>query len=324
VREVLHRELYHGVRVWNKTRKRTSLGQSRRTAKPETEWITVPVPELRIVSEDLWLATQARIAKSREAYVRWNHGQLQGRPPQSAESKYLLTGLVRCDVCGGSVYVKSRSHGQRRAFFYGCTSYHLRGKTACSNGIEVPMESTNRLILDKFESDILRPEHVERVIRNVVTRRQPSVEEREARRADALSGMATAQREVERLTVAITAGGDLMPLVTALKVSEARRQALKGELAGLSAIADIDVSLFEAEARQRLTEWRSLLLQIDVVPKSRQMLKKLLVGSLRARPVDEDGVRGWALTGQGHLGKLLAGIVGANMVASPTGFEPVF
>jgi hypothetical protein len=34
----------------------------------------------------------------------------------------------------------------------------------CLNNIKVPMEATNRLVLDAFESDILRPEHVERVI----------------------------------------------------------------------------------------------------------------------------------------------------------------
>jgi len=100
---------------------------------------------------------QARLETARQSYLRGTNGQLWGRPAEGFESKYLLTGLIRCAVCGGSVYVKSRSHGRRRAFFYGCTSYHLRGRAVCANGIEVAMEPTNRLVLDAFESDILRP-----------------------------------------------------------------------------------------------------------------------------------------------------------------------
>ncbi len=323
VREILHRELYHGVIVWNRTRKRNPWGQSRRSTKPTEEWIRVDAPELRIVDEPLWQAVQARLETARQSYLRGTNGQLWGRPAEGFESKYLLTGLIRCAVCGGSVYVKSRSHGRRRAFFYGCTSYHLRGRAVCANGIEVAMEPTNRLVLDAFESDILRPEHVERVIRGVVARLRPSVEDRESRRAALRAELIMVERELERLTAAITAGGELAPLVTALKARETRRQMLKRELASLGAVDDVDVHQLETEARRRLTEWRDLL-QLDVVPKSRQMLKKLLAEPLRARPIEDGSMRGWELTGRGSFGKLLAGLLVANTVASPTGFEPVF
>ena len=54
------------------------------------------------------------------------------------------------------------------------------------------------------------------------------------------------------------------------------------------------------------------------------MLKKLLTVPLRARPIDDGHMRGWELTGHGSFGKLLAGLLVATTVASPTGFEPVF
>ena len=93
--------------------------------------------------------------------------------------------------------------------------------------------------------------------------------------------------------------------------------ALRKALAGLGTAERLDVRHLEAEARRRLMEWRDLL-QTDVVAKSRQMLKKLLAEPLRARPV-EAPARGWELTGRGSLGKLLAGLIVANTVASPTG-----
>jgi hypothetical protein len=65
----------------------------------------------------------------------------------------------------------------------------------------------------------------------------------------------------------------------------------------LGAVEEVDVPQLETEARRRLTEWRDLL-QLDVVPKSRQMLKKLLAEPLRARPIEDGGTRGWELTGR--------------------------
>src|SRR5262249_28914024 len=140
------------------------------------------------------------------------------------------------------------------------------------NGIEVPMDPTNRLVLDAFESDILRPEHVDRVIRGVLAGLQPSVTEREGRSTALRSELATVNQELERLTAAITAGGELGPLVAALKARETRRQTIKQELTDLGSIERVNVRDLEAETRRRLTEWRELL-QVDVLAKSRQMLK---------------------------------------------------
>lgn len=60
VREILHRELYRGVIVWNKTRKRDRWEQHRQTDRPKTEWMRRQAPELRIVSEALCRAARAR------------------------------------------------------------------------------------------------------------------------------------------------------------------------------------------------------------------------------------------------------------------------
>jgi len=56
VREILRRELYRGQIVWNKTRRVDRGGTRIKQERPETEWLTVEAPELRIVSEELWRA----------------------------------------------------------------------------------------------------------------------------------------------------------------------------------------------------------------------------------------------------------------------------
>lgn len=183
------------------------------------------------------------------------------------------------------------------------------------------MEPTNRLVLGAFETDILRPEIVERVVRGVVAVLQPSVAERDATRARLRAQRDAVEAELERLTAAIAAGGELTPLVLALKSREAVRQTLKAELATLGTAERLDARQLEADARERLTKWRELL-QVEAVGPARQMLKKLLAGPLRARPFRDKDSRGWEVTGRGSLGKLLSGLVAANIVASPPGIEP--
>ena len=75
VRKVLHRSLYRGEIVWNRTKKRDAWGQKRRHARPEADWLSIPVEALRIVPEALWRAVHARMTERRSNYDRWKCGE---------------------------------------------------------------------------------------------------------------------------------------------------------------------------------------------------------------------------------------------------------
>src|SRR5437899_1544893 len=101
VRVILRNEKYAGVWVWNKTRflKDPDTGRRRPVPRPETEWTRQDRPELRIIDPDLARAVQVRLA-----VVEKTFGVGPGRPPRGSArligSKYLLSGLIRCAVCG--------------------------------------------------------------------------------------------------------------------------------------------------------------------------------------------------------------------------------
>jgi ssDNA-binding Zn-finger/Zn-ribbon topoisomerase 1 len=78
---------------------------------------------------------------SQDTGARKYEALAKGRPVDGHESKYLLTGLSRCSSCGGTMIVRSRRHGRRRAFFYACSSLHHRGKTVCANSLEMPLQA---------------------------------------------------------------------------------------------------------------------------------------------------------------------------------------
>lgn len=112
---ILCQELYHGVRVYNRRRGRKHPLNGKRSfvLNPPGEWLREPVPELRIVDEDLWQA----VGRRRRA--------LSGTPAAHCRRpKRLLSGLLRCSLCGTRMTLQ----GGR----YACTANRDRG--TCGNG----------------------------------------------------------------------------------------------------------------------------------------------------------------------------------------------
>jgi hypothetical protein len=152
------------------------IPSSRKTARSSTihprcsAYARRRVSALKIVSADLWNAAHARLDASRKTYLRGTSGQLWGRPPAGTTGKYLLTGLARCGCCGGGVLVKSRQHGRKRSFRYGCSSYHLRGTAICKNRLEALMDAADEAAFDMIERDVLDPSVLEQAMEYALQR----------------------------------------------------------------------------------------------------------------------------------------------------------
>jgi hypothetical protein len=302
VHEALYRELYRGVIVWNQTRKRNVWGQHAQTARPASEVIRIPAPELQIVSDSLWEASHDRLRADRDRYLRATDGRLWGRP-KDVESKYLLTGLVRCGWCGGGIYVKTRDHRSRRAGFYGCSSYHKRGGTVCGNHLELPLDTVDSVVLDAIAEDVLCPDIVEEAIARTMEARAPERRARDAERVrDDLHGV---EAELARFAQAIAAGVPVEALVTATQERQRRRDALILELAGLErATPQIDLAGIRTRLEGKLADWRGLLR--SHVTQARQILRKLLPEPIILTPHDD--LRGAVLKGTALLDTLTYGL----------------
>lgn len=128
VYEVLHRDLYRGVVVWNKTKKRNADRQTAPTTRPKSEWLRFDRPRLRVVSAAAWEAAHRGVNAARAKYERVTHGQR--RPHRDRESNYLLTGFARCTLCGGGLHVRSRAHGS-----HGRSSTRARRATSAARSL---------------------------------------------------------------------------------------------------------------------------------------------------------------------------------------------
>jgi site-specific DNA recombinase len=315
VYEILHRRLYLGEIVWNQTRKRDRWGQHRQSSRPESDWLKIPAPELRIVSDETWSAAHARLPGARVA--------VSGAQPMARqrdrESKYLLSGFARCGECGGSFAATSRAHGtghnRHRVHFYSCLAHHKRGPAICGNGLHLRMEAGDTAVLGAIAEDVLRPEIVEAVVGGVFDALRDSADV-DTHAAE----LVTLAREIARLTEAIATGGDMQSLVAALRARQQRRDELIRSMRPAMPSSTADRRTICTAVRQRLTDWRALLTRN--VQDGRSLLRQVLSGPLRFTP--ENG--SYRLEGQASFGALLTGIglPPPTMLASPTGFEPVF
>ena len=109
-----------------------------------------------------------------------------------------------------------------------------------------------------------------------------------------------------RLTNAIAEGGDLVPLLDALKARQTRRDEVTAALAARDSfdIRRFDRKAIETKVRQHVADWRRLLTK--QTQDGRQLLREVLAGPLRFTP---EG-RTYRFEGEAAVGRLLAGIAG--------------
>jgi site-specific DNA recombinase len=98
---ILNNELYLGRLIWNRLRyvKDPSTGKRVSRQNAPSEWITIQVPDLRIIDDTLWERVKARqeALDATPAVQGIKASRFWGR----RRPGHLLTGLVHCNCCGG-------------------------------------------------------------------------------------------------------------------------------------------------------------------------------------------------------------------------------
>ncbi len=322
---MLERELYRGVIVYNRTKKRDSWGRKRQTSRPMDDWVRVDAPQLRIISDELWQAVRQRRAKARTIYLKSTGGRTWGHPVNGIESPYLLTGMAACGVCQGSLHVRSRRSAQNRLFVYGCMTHHLRGKAVCANSSVIPMALVDDAVLAAINRDVLAPVVVRRAIRMTFALIAPLQTALDERRDRLQAGIDKLENELERLLdVIVSGGGGASPtLAKAVREREEQRARLQADLQALGnhPECDIDAAATRREIFGRLRNWQAVAKRH--LPEARQLLREVLADRLVFTPAILDKATQWEFRGPASLGRLIEGILPKGVVA-PTGFEPVF
>ncbi len=115
--------------------------------RPEDDWIVCDNAWPAIVDRETFEAVQERRKTSRE-----KHTHARGR---ALKSEYLLTGLMRCGVCGG----KLTGHGMKnqkgyRNRYYTCARHSAGHKHECPKRFYVPADLVEQHVLQLIREDL--------------------------------------------------------------------------------------------------------------------------------------------------------------------------
>lgn len=302
VRAVLTRELYHGVAVWFRTKKRNNWGKRAPHARPEAEWVCIPAERLRIIDEQLWQRVQLRRQEMEKSSLRLGAGRLCGRPPKTNVAN-LLAGIARCGVCGRGLVVEYSKNRKGSYAYYMCWGRRHKGSN-CTNALRLRVEEMNESVLQAIEEHALTPEAVEQVVR--LTERDDAAERQTALARE----QKDLKKRIARLVAAVETGGDLMSLQAKLRELEARDSVIAEELRGLHPLPRLAPHVIE----DRLDEWRRLLRQSTT--QGRAVLQRVLNGRIVFTP---DGATGYSFEAPTRYDKLFSGIVVPRPAFIPTG-----
>ena len=266
IRSLVSRELYRGVHVWNRSRKRDQVwGDVDQKPRPQSEHKRTDWPWCRIVSDELWENAQRRRRDVESRSVRFKSGHLGGRPRRN-EVINLLAGLASCRLCGGGMVVETSARMGGRVYEYACRTRRHQG--TCPNIKRVDREVVHEAVLVGMEEHVLVPGRVEEFIQLTERDDLAEVAKRTARERLDL------ERKLKRWADKYEQGDDL---------AWERVEELRAKLKALPSAFGPVPRLEPAVVEDRLGEWRRLLRQSTT--QARAVLQRVLLGRLCARPL---------------------------------------
>jgi site-specific DNA recombinase len=258
---ILNNELYVGRIIYNRQRfvKDPETGKRTSRLNPEHEWIVKEVPGLRIVDQDMW--NRAKAIKGRYTSQSGNKRQTKKR---------LLTGLVKCGVCGGSMTIVNRER-------YYCSAKRERGTCTSVVGISAReledrvMQGLKDILLDQEELlDVFVAEFKAELER---LRKQAGTHERRARKE-----IGKADRSIARCLQFITEGdGDPGLVGGELRKLEQRKKDLERSLATNTSdrIVELHPNIPEL-FRRKVSELGTLLQDEHARPQAMEVIRTMV------------------------------------------------
>jgi site-specific DNA recombinase len=326
VRTILMNEKYVGRWVWNKSMfiKDAETGKRSAVLRPKDDWVVEDRQDLQIVSPDLWANVESRLELVRAAYGATEKARRpRGQAPE-LYSRHLLSGLIRCGVCGARITVQASQRKKNGVVYrygrYRCSFHVNKGPSVCSNSMSIPQAALETVLVEKFRK-ALTPEMVDYLVRAANTALQTIVEATPQEVGPLEDEQKRISGELSNLIDFVVKGKTGSPrLQQEITAREQRLTELEGQIQRLREVStpcpEIDRSWVEEQVRQ-LVE----LLAGDPAGARREIQRH--VEELQIEPAPEAGNRVVRVTGRPKADGLLGGeeAVRLQLVAG-AGFEP--
>lgn len=128
---ILNNELYLGPMIWNRQQFRKNPETEKRTARANDvdQWVTAEVPEVRIVSDELWARVKRKQIEVGDQFSHTSTNRLNAAHRPS----YLLGGLLEGAECGGPYATTAK-----RAAVAPITRTGCRSTSSAAHAVQTP------------------------------------------------------------------------------------------------------------------------------------------------------------------------------------------
>jgi site-specific DNA recombinase len=173
-------------RIWNRVGKihNPQTGRKVPRVNPRSEWQRIEAPHLRIVPEELWQETAARLAKARNVNCGW-----KGVPPRR---------ILRCGACGSSLVSAGSQRGRPMAR---CSRSIKSGD--CTNSRQCRLDLIEEAVLGGLREELKNPAVIEAARRGFAEEWARLSKDRSRESAAAERKLQDARHEAARLVDAV-------------------------------------------------------------------------------------------------------------------------
>ncbi|WIW88996.1 recombinase family protein [Sphingobium sp. V4] len=265
-RGILRNEIYIGVLTYGRSRQVVNPQTRRRLMRhnSEEDVLRVPVPDMRIIDDDLWQKVQDQLEANSTT-----------TPHRARRPKHILSGIAVCGVCGANYVLKSGTH-------WGCSVKKYGG--ACTNGRLISTEDFERRVLADLKSGMLAPDVVSAYVREYHRDFARAAADLGRDRGKIERKLEDAKRRKERLLTAFAEGGsEFAEIRDLLTKARADFDQLTRELANMDAVPTV-LTLhphMEEVYRRQVEELEQALsapeAKLEAVPRLRAMLARVVV-----------------------------------------------
>jgi site-specific DNA recombinase len=308
---LLNNSLYAGRITYNRQRfvKDPETGKRQARANPPDQWITKDVPDLVIISPDLWQAAQDRRAALTRKHL------LHCRRP-----KHLLSGLLTCGNCGGQMIVRNR---RGRTTYFGCSARINR--MGCANARSVTSTEIESRVLAALRAHLLVPEVISEAVEAYRTERRRLSDEAARSRGLAERELAEIERKIASLVKEIESGRGSKSVSQGLLELEGEQETVEARLT-MANVPDV-VVLHPSAAeryRQKVEDIQATLTAGDAAGVEAVALVRELIQRVRVVPTARGEPVGLEIAGD--LAALLTvnekGTSSMASLVAGVGFEP--
>jgi hypothetical protein len=268
---ILNNEMYVGRLVWNRLSyvKDPDTGKRRSRANASEAVVAVEVPELAIVSRELWDAVKARQAGlDQSAAVK---KRLKTEPVafwSKRRPRYLFSGLMRCGVCGGGFSKISEAH-------FGCSTARNKGETVCGNRLTIRRDALEATVMEGLSTRLMDPDLFKVFAQEFAAEWNRLQAEGESSLDRVRSEHQRVCRQIDRLIDALADGEPAARLKDKLREFERRRLELQRELETAKAPAPRLHPNVAEVYRRKVEELHNALRQEDAAP-ARELVRGLV------------------------------------------------